>query len=121
MSVYIDRLDASLQRAGEDAIIRRVISSSNVDCPCRVHVRSYRQRDDQIVNGSEQAQEEFDVIMSPTEINNAGWPAGGTGINPSIPRKGDYIIIKNRQRAIEVVDPISVANEIVRIEIRTVG
>lgn len=121
MSTYVEALDMALEQTGEDAVLRRVISGIPVDVTCRVHVRSYRLRDEQFAKGSEQAQAELLIIMSPTEINNANWPAGGTGINPSFPKKGDFIVIQGRQRAIEVVDTIMVAAELVRIEIRVLG
>lgn len=121
MSTFIDALDMALALTGEDAVLRRVISGGNVDCPCRAHVRSFRQRDEAFAKGSEQSQGEFDVILSPTEINRSGWPGVSTGINPSFPKNGDFIVIQGRQRAVMVVDTIMVAGELVRIEIRALG
>lgn len=121
MSTFIDALDMGLQLTGEDAVLRRVISGVNVDVRCRIHVRSFRQRDIGFAKGSEQAQVEYDVIMSPTEIKRASWPGVFSGINPTFPKKGDYLVIQGRQRGVEVVDTIMVAGELVRIEIRAMG
>src|SRR6266576_3871898 len=112
MNEYIADLDDSLQDVGEDADLRRMISGSPVDVNCRIRVRSYRQQNDPFTpGGSELSQFVYDVIMSPTQIIKAGWPGSVGGINPSYPKRGDYLVIQGRQRAIEDVDNIMVGGE----------
>lgn len=121
MGHEVDALDYALQRAGTNIItLRRIVSGTAVDLQVRAHVRSYRLRDEAFVKGSEQAQDELMVIMSPTEINNSTWP-GVNSTGPRYPQRGDFAVIRGRQRAIEVVDPIYIGSDIVRIEMRVLG
>lgn len=121
-------LDAALLEYGEDAVLRRVGGATgapaNLDVNCRVHVRSYRLRDQELVAKTAISQEDLLIIMSPSEIAAAQWPGGGAPAgaeDPSIPRKGDKLRVRGRFRNIEVVDPIKAANVLVRIEMRLLG
>lgn len=124
MSREIAALDHALERAGEDVILRRVVgqapNSANIDVTIRAAVRSYNP--EELVGGISQTDSK--VIISPTGIAAAQWPGGtptGATIDPSLPRRLDKVVIAGRIRNIEVVDPIYVQNELVRIEMRVLG
>lgn len=67
------------------------------------------------------------VVISPTDLIRAQWPGGQTPVSglfvsdPFLPVKGDYVILQGRLRIIEVVGPIYVGPELVRIEMRVIG
>jgi hypothetical protein len=75
---------------------------------------------------------EFNVVISPTQINEAQWP-GGTippipplNLDQRIPRVGpaDKVILKERDsvpRAVTFSDPQIVNSELVRINLRVTG
>jgi hypothetical protein len=113
----IAALDEALAAVGEDIILRRVNgedpNTTNVDVTCRAVVRSFEP--EELVGGI--AQTASRVIVSPSEIEAAGWP----GSSPNIPRRLDQVIIAGRVRDIEAVDPIHVGSRLVRIELRVLG
>lgn len=104
-------------RIGETVTLRRRIGTSStfVDVACRAVVRGYNPRE--LIGGI--AQKDSKVIISPAEIEASGWPgaAGGT----TTPRKGDFVVIQGTSRAVEVVGPVYVRGELVRIEMRVIG
>lgn len=112
----IAALDNALARAGSDITLRRVTgtapSLTNTDVTVRATVRSYQPQE--LVGGI--AQIDSHVIISPTQIVAANWPGDG-----SLPRKLDKMVIAGRVRNIEVVDPIYVGGELVRLEMRVLG
>lgn len=116
MSDLVDALDAALAARGTDIVLRRVTgtapSTSNTDVTVRAAVRSYQPQE--LVNGISQT--DGGVIVSPTQILAANWPGDG-----SLPRKLDKIVMAGRVRDIEVVDPIYINDELVRIEMRVLG
>lgn len=128
-SPLVDALDRGLARNGEDVVLRRVIgngsNTTNIDVTCRALVRSFRL--DTVEIAPALAQNILVVILSPTQIRRAQWP-GGTApqdpakfVDPSIPRRLDILVIKDRVRTIESVDPIDVDGEIVRFNIKALG
>lgn len=125
MSGEVEALDAALKTAGADIILRRVVgmapNSINIDVTVRAAVRSYQAAE--LVGDIKQTDSK--VIISPTQIAQAQWPGGelpsSSVADPSLPRKGDRMVIAGRVRNIEVVDPFYVDDELVRIEMRVLG
>src|SRR3954464_11365478 len=123
MSDLIDALDGALAAVGEDVVLRRIVGTganvANIDVTCRAAVRSPTAQE--LRAGF--VQTDSVVILSPTQIRAAQWPGGvpaGT-VHPELPRKGDKLRIQGRSRAVESVNPIFVAGELVRIELRVLG
>lgn len=125
MSEHIDYLDASLARSGEDAILRRVTAGVTKDVTVRAHVRTYRLNALDLANGISFVP--LIVIISPTQILAAGWPAGEVaaaapfGVDPSIPKIGDRMIIKGAIKTIKSVNAIKVNGEVVKFQMMTDG
>lgn len=125
MRPEIADLDDALADYGTDVVLRRVSGTApnqtNTDVTVRAAVRSYQPNE--LVGGINQT--DSLVIISPTQIAAAGWPAGEsastTVADPTLPRRLDKMIIAGRARNIEVVDPIYLGGELVRIEIRVIG
>lgn len=120
-------LDAALARVGEDVILRRVSgvapNAVNADVIVRATVNDYAPNE--LVGGI--VQTDSKVILSPTQITAAGWPNPViTAIppfnpDPHIPKIGDKAIISGKLRNIAFVNSLTVANELVRIEMRVSG
>jgi len=93
----------------------------NIDVEVLAAVRSYRP--DELVGDIRQT--DSLAIISPTPIGRAQWPGGElptAGVaDPSLPRKGDKLVVAGRVRSIEFVAPIYIAGELVRIELRILG
>jgi hypothetical protein len=125
MSEHIDDLDASLAENGEDVVLRRITAGVTKDVTVRAHVRTYRLSAQDLVNGISWIP--FVVIISPTQIRAAGWPAGEVAAaapydaDPSIPRIGDMLIIKGDLKYIKSSNPIAVTGEVVKIQMMTEG
>lgn len=125
MSGEIEALDAALERAGADIILRRVVGTApntiSIDVTVRAAVRSYQAAE--LVGDIKQTDSK--VIISPTQIAQAQWPGGelpsATVVDPSLPRKLDKMVIDGRVRTIEVVDPFYVNDVLVRLEMRVLG
>jgi hypothetical protein len=132
VSDLISELDNSLAQVGEDIILRRMVGTAPNQIPIDVQCRAK-------VNGLSTAQiaagipaTEFNVIISPTQINDKQWP-GGTippvpplNLDQRIPRAGpaDKVILKERDsvpRAVTFSDPQIVNSELVRINLRVSG
>jgi hypothetical protein len=72
---------------------------------------------------------DLNVIMSPTQINNAQWPGGQVPLLPPfdvdqrIPRINgpDKMIIRGALRTIAYCDPKFIGDELVRINLRVTG
>lgn len=127
MGTYITDLDAALAESGEDIILRRYVvtpAPDEVDVIVRANVR--RNRQPSSIQGAV-VQDEFLVIISPTQIAAAAWPDGTVSSDPlrirenSLPRREDALVIKGKLHRIESVDPISAGGELVRIEIFAKG
>lgn len=76
-------------------------------------------------------QQEFHIIMSPTQINDAVWPAAPNSpppsVDPRIPIKSDKLTVAGRVRTIQGVLPIFMpgaslgTDVLVRIEMKALG
>ena len=125
MSWQLSLLNRDLAREGQQVTLRRVSgvapSTTNVDVSVRAFVRS--PTSSELDSGV--AQTDSMVIMSPTEIATAGWPAGesasSTVADPSLPRRDDKILISGRWRNVEHVNPFVIDDTLVRIELQVRG
>lgn len=126
MNQFIARLDHSLAQHGEWFILRRTVgvaSPINIDVKCRAKIDDYAPNE--LVGGV--VQTDSKVIMSPSQITEAQWPGGTVpalppfNIDQRIPRIGDKAIIGGKLRNIAFVNPITVGDELVRIEMRVSG
>jgi hypothetical protein len=113
----IAALDEALAAIGQDIVLRRLLGEDpntiNIDVTCRALVRTFEPEG--LVGGIAQTMSK--VIISPSEINTAGWPSSGL----NIPQRLDQVIIADRVKDIEAVDPIYVRGVLVRIEMRVLG
>jgi hypothetical protein len=132
-NALIAALDAALapgvDGGGEDVILRRVVGTApnqvNIDVKCRARVDAVRV--EQIVAGVPAT--DLNVIMSPTQINEAQWP-GGTipqvppfNIDQRVPRANgpDKMIVRGQLRQVAFADPKFVGGELVRLNLRVTG
>lgn len=114
----VSGLNASLARCGEDVILRRVTSGVNNDITVRAFVRAVSP--EQLMAGVKQ--DNSNVIISPTEIIDNGWPGTVSDISDvRVPTTNDWLVIAGRPRKIEFVAPIYVAGGLVRMDIRVTG
>lgn len=122
-SALIADLDQALADAGEDCILRRKEGSPLVDKTVTVRASVRGLRASELVDTAMQAYSK--VVISMTQILGAGWPAGHVvtpgAVDPRIPRPSDVLIVKGKARQIMFVDPISVRNIIVRINLTVAG
>ncbi|MGJ4893774.1 hypothetical protein ACQR2B_06620 [Bradyrhizobium oligotrophicum] len=129
MSDLIAALDRALADRGEDFVLRRVTGSgasvTNTDVTCRGRIDAVTV--EQVAAGIKAS--DLNVILSPTQINAAGWP-GTTdptpapfNVDPRIPRENgaDKVIIRGVLRQILFCKPFFVGGELVRIELRVSG
>ncbi len=130
MSALISALDGALAQAGEDIILRRVIgvapNQTNIDVTCRARVDAATVQ--QIVANIPAT--DFNIIISPTQINNAQWPGGTVptlppfNVDQRVPRIGgpDKVLMRGQApKAIAFVDPKFINGELVRIDMRVTG
>jgi hypothetical protein len=129
MSDLVSSLDNALAACGEDIILRRVVGTganvTNIDVTCRARVDALKT--EQLIANIPAT--ELNVIISPTQINNAQWPGGHVPLQPPfdvdqrIPRVGgaDKMIVRNVLRAITFVDAKVINGELVRIDARVAG
>lgn len=114
----IATLDEVLAEYGEDVVLRRVTSGVNNDITCRASVRAVSP--EQLMAGVKQ--DNSNVIISPTEIIDNGWPGTASDVSDvRVPNTNDWLVIAGRPRKIEFVAPIYVAGELVRMDIRVTG
>jgi hypothetical protein len=117
-------LDRFLDEAGEDIILRRKVASVNVDVTIRASVR-LANKPDQMMSGA--TQDDLKVVSSMTLITAAGWPgvaASGTSpfiIDPAIPRRDDFLVIKGKAYRVESCNAIAVRNSVIRIVMMAKG
>lgn len=129
MSDLVSSLDRAIAETGEDFILRRVTgagaSVTNTDVTCRGRIDAAST--EQVAAGIKAS--DLNVILSPTQINEAGWP-GTTdatpapfSVDPRIPRENgaDKAIIRGVLRQIVFCKPFFVGGELVRIELRVSG
>lgn len=128
MSDLVASLDNALAQYGEDVILRRVVGTGkntiNIDVKCRARVDAMKT--EQMAAGINAT--DLNVIMSPTQINDAQWPGGTVPILPPfdvdqrIPRASvDKMIVRNSPRNITFVDAKVINGELVRIDLRVAG
>lgn len=117
----IARLDAALARRGEDCLLRRIVGGVEKDVTIQTSVRAVRA--EQLINGV--TQDFSNVVASMTQVLAAAWPAGFVlepgKVDPRIPRKNDYLLVKGKVRQIQFVNAIAVDNTIVRLEMLVAG
>lgn len=132
MSGEIAALDNALAAHSEEITLRLVIGTganvSNVDVKCRARVDNVS-AEQMLVAGI--VATDLNVILSPTQINNAQWPGGQALPNPPpfnpdprIPRpNGPYkAIVRGMLRQVAWVDPkFSNNGELVRLNMRVTG
>lgn len=132
MSDLIASLDNALAQHSEEITLRLVVGTGanvlNVDVKCRARVDTVT-AEQMLVAGI--VATDLNVIVSPTQINNAQWPGGQAQPNPPpfnadprIPRpNGPYkAIVRGTQRQIAWVDPKFADNgELVRLNMRVTG
>lgn len=116
MTVEIDALDRGLARSGQTVTLRVLPTNDLAGIPAVV--RGYQP--DEL--SSSITQQDSHVVISPTQINAAGWPGvQAPGIKDNrIPTKnrGDICIINNVQRAVMAGVGIYVQDVLVRIELQ---
>lgn len=132
MSDLISALDNALAQDSEEITLRLVIGSganvSNVDVKCRARVDTVS-AEQMLVAGI--VATDLNLIISPTQINNARWPGGQAPPNPPpfnpdprIPRpNGPYkAIVRGVVRSVAWVDPKFAGDgELVRLNMRVSG
>ncbi len=117
-------LDDAL-KDGEEFVLRRVTGSGdsavNTDVTCLGRIDAVTTED--IAAGFKAT--DLNVILSPTQINNAGWPGAspGPGIDPRVPLANgpDKAIIRGYTRQILFPKPFYVAGTLVRLELKVSG
>src|SRR3954465_1380987 len=130
---YIAALDNALaQGKSEEIILRRVVGAApnqvNIDVTCIAAVTAMTT--EQLAAGIPAT--ELNVILSPTQINNAQWPGGHVpalppfNLDQRVPRAGvtDKVLLKTRgeaPRAVTFSDPKFVVGELVRLNLRISG
>lgn len=124
-AAMIARLDASLERCGEDVVLRRNTLGPGgaqipFDATIRGHVRGYDPKEltGTIIQGDSK------VIVSPTDIDRAGWPGPAVGAvvgDRRVPRKNDVVVVQGAPRQVMSAAPKYVAGTLVRIEIQVRG
>lgn len=131
MSAEIAAFDGALAAHSEEITLRLVVGSganvANIDVKCRARVDAVTT--EQIVAGIPAT--DLNVILSPTQINEAQWPGGQIpplpepfNIDPRVPREnGPYkVIARGKIRSVAFSDPkYANNNELVRINLRVSG
>jgi hypothetical protein len=130
MSALIAALDNALAQSGEDIILRRIIGTApnqvNIDVTCRARVDATT--DTQLVANIPAT--DLNLIISPTQINNAQWPGGSVpalppfNLDQRVPRAGptDKVLMRGQPpKAVAFSDPKFVNGELVRINLRVSG
>jgi len=125
----IAALDAALA-GGEDFILRRVVGTAPnqivIDVTCRARIDAATVTE--IAAGIPAT--DFNLILSPTQINQAQWPGGSVPALPpfdldqKIPRAGptDKVLMRGQApKAVARVDPKFFDGEVVRIDMRVTG
>lgn len=115
MAEHVADLDAALAEDGENVVLRR---TGVTDLTVRAFVRGVSP--EQLAAGVKQ--DNSNVIISSTEIIEAGWPGTVSDTEDTrVPKLSDKLVIASRVRQIEFVAPIYVAGELVRMDIRVTG
>lgn len=108
-------LDRQLAANGEDVLLSRTSAGAVAEVWCRAKVR---RGDGTTSDGPfNQRQNDVHVVMSPTQINEAGWPGAAPrrGFDPRLPANPDTIVIDGHTRTVITGRGIYMANQLVRI------
>jgi hypothetical protein len=120
----IAALDRALLEVGQNAILRRTVgttSQTHYDVVVRVWAVGFAPSEltPEIIQGDTK------VILSPTQINEAGWPGAGAGSgggDQRVPRRGDKFIIQGTARTVlATMPPYYVDGTLVRLEAQVRG
>jgi hypothetical protein len=110
-------LDFSLANDGQTITLTR--GAASVDCAAFVRDLNPNPLVDTI------SQQEFKIIISPTQIDAAVWPSAPNSpppaVDPRIPIKGDALLVAGRKRTVQGVLPIFIGAVLVRIEMKALG
>jgi len=117
----IARLDRQLQQRGEDIVLSRKSATGSVDVTCRAKVSDYQPHE--LLPGTGLAQGDSRVVISPTQINDAGWPGDAPAVagDPRLPMSKDSALIGGRRRAVKAVAPVYMQNVLIRINLVVSG
>lgn len=122
-AAMIARLDAALERRGEDCILRRKEGSPVADKDVTVRASVRGLRGSELVGTATQAWSK--AVISMTQILAANWPSGHTltpgAVDPRLPRPNDFLIVGGRTRQLTFVNPIRVNGVVVRVEMMVAG
>lgn len=124
-NAQIANLDAALKRRGSDITLRRQTTPMPTDLNVRGSHRNYEP--DEIMGNVEDG--DAKVILSPTGLSDTAWVNAFTAtggeigtapfeVGPGLPKRGDQVILDGRARNIEFVNPITINNQVVRIELQ---
>lgn len=129
----VRELDKSLAEDGEWIELQRLVGTQAIPikCRCRAHVRSFDAKE--LVGAITQDMSE--VIISPTQIIEAGWPGPDVEVRNAagvvttaisrqdrrVPRTNDRIVIQGKPRSIQVARPKYVDDGLVRITMTVAG
>lgn len=110
----ISMLDRQIAKNGQPVTLRR-LPSTDVDVSGLVRSNTATELIAGLVQG------ESLVIVSPTQINAAGWPgtqeAGKRDIRVPSKNRGDIVVVNNEQRAVQNANAFYIGDTLVRIEI----
>lgn len=121
----IARLDAALARSGSPITLQRISASggnvsvvASVTCQATTRMNG---RTSAEMGGSVAMTGEL-VVISPTEIEDAGWTSGRSGSGEeAVPMKGNRVVIGGRVRSVETATAVRIQGVIVRIEMTLAG
>jgi hypothetical protein len=110
----IDALDRQCAQHGQDVVLQRFstdsegLQSITAEATCRAIVQGGGAPQELVPMPGEAPNTK--IIMSPTGLVAAMWPG--------LPAKDDRILIEGVPNNIEIVDPRSIDNQLVRIELQ---
>lgn len=108
----IAMLDRQIAAHGQDLELRRIVADAADDLvwPCRGFVRQYKPAE--LIGGIMQGDSQ--VVLSPSGL------AGGVFAEAAV-RRLDRVMTAGRQRLVEVVEPVYLANVLVRLNLQVRG
>lgn len=120
----IRELDKSLAVDGEDVELQRLIGTQliPIKVTCRAFVRGYAAVD--LIASITQRQRK--IIMSPTQIIQAGWPGPNssatlTNQDRRVPSSNDKAVVVGKACAVQEAGGTYVDGQLIRIEMRVIG
>jgi hypothetical protein len=131
MNSLLAQLDRRLARRGEPIFLQRKVGTtpqSLVQCEVPAIVRALTV--EQLIGAI--TQQNFFIIISPTDILRAQWPGGKTaaagsqgGIiapaDPRFPSTSDFIFLRGSQKSVQRVAPVFDRGACIRVEINVLG